>query len=494
MRGLLLLTLLLLPATAHAQVEVAWNEPTRGVAIAVDGGDNVYTVDYEYNPGGDITLTKRAADGSFLWASTYNQTDNSKWEKATWVATDHGGNALVAGTVMSGYSNPVNAASILMKYSPGGQLLWRNVYESSFDGSYTRKCLVDEDDNIYVLGMGSGPAGYVTKVKKFAPDGSPLWTYFDADGIGAPINVKFAPDGDLVITGRAIFGSINGYARIDRDGQEIWSLPGVNSLTVGDAAGDQAGNTYLVHEVYEAGGGTTIKKLSPSGGLLWSHDYAMSAFRVEVGTDDCPVICGYPNAGTPGAAFLKADSDGSLLWANLDADGPHALLGHARLMLDSANNAYLAAGIMTSQAVCKVSSDGASEWTATIPGGGYALGIALGTTNDVFVVGGTTARLEQVNSASAPDIDVAGRFVLHGGFPNPATTTTTIRYTLPEEADVALGLFDLSGREVLALRRGVEGPGDQSVSCSLAGLAAGTYFYRLEVDGEVKASSIRVVR
>ena len=215
---------------------------------------------------------------------------------------------------------------------------------------------------------------------------------------------------------------------------------------------------------------------------------------IEAGTDDCPVICGYPNAGTPGAAFVKVDGDGALLWANLDADGPHTLLSHARLMLDSANNAYLAAGLMTSQAVCKVSSGGASEWTATIPGGGYALGIAIGTTNDVFVVGGTTAMLGQLNSASAPGIVASSRFALHGGFPNPATAATTIRYSLQREANVVLGLFDLSGREVRSLRRGVEGPGDKSVSYSVAGLAAGTYFYRLEVGGEVKAASIRIVR
>jgi hypothetical protein len=87
-------------------------------------------------------------------------------EVATWVETDQLGNVLVCGTIRSGYSNPVNANSLLMKFSPSGVLLWRKVYETDFDGSSTKKCLVDADNNIYVLGLGTGPNGMVTKVKK----------------------------------------------------------------------------------------------------------------------------------------------------------------------------------------------------------------------------------------------------------------------------------------------------------------------------------------
>ena len=36
-----------LPLTARAQVAVAWSQFTRGVSIAVDRSDNVFTLDYE---------------------------------------------------------------------------------------------------------------------------------------------------------------------------------------------------------------------------------------------------------------------------------------------------------------------------------------------------------------------------------------------------------------------------------------------------------------
>lgn len=381
----------------HAQVTTEWVNQPRGVSIATDASNNVYTVDWEYNPGGDITLTKRSTSGNILWQVAYNNTDVTRFEVATWVETDNLGNILVSGTIRSGFSNPVDAASILMKYDAAGNLLWRKVYESSFDGSYTKKCLVDAANNIYVLGMGSGPLGYVTKVKKFAPNGGTLWTYYDNAGIGAPVNFKFTPDKKIVIAARGIIGSVNGYAKIDLNGNNIWNYPGVFSLYVGDAAGDSFGNTYLTHQEYVFNGRGEIKKLSPSGTLIWEKFHTMVGYRVEVGTDNAAVISGFPNGGTGGAAFMKYDSNGNVLWQNMDADGPsYSLLLHAQMGLDDDNNAYLAAGTLFDMAVCKVNSNGSSAWTQTAPGG-FAYGFDLGTDNNVYVVGGNTAKFAQTS-------------------------------------------------------------------------------------------------
>lgn len=382
-----------LGSSSQAQVQVDWVAPTRGVSIAVDAADNSFTADFEQALGAEITVTKRDIHGNPLWTSRVDQTDNTKWEIATWVAVDSRGDVLVSGTLMSGYSNPVEAASLLLKFAADGTPLYRIVYESSFDGSFTRKLLLDEDDDAYVLGMGSGPAGYVTKVKKFSSAGLVLWTWFDSHGIGRPVNFKFARNGDLVIAARAPFGSLNGYARVDRQGNEQWALAGVQSLTVGDAAGDALGNSYLVHGEYVMNGGTVVKKLDAQGGLLWEHAYPSSGFRVEVGDDDRAVVSGFPSSGSVGAAFFKIDSAGGLLWQNLDADGPLGLLYHAQMLVDSQGAAYLAASTLFEMAVCKVNADGSSAWTVTLPGSN-ARGMAFGNLpGSLFVVGGTTARL-----------------------------------------------------------------------------------------------------
>jgi len=403
MKTLFVLFLTVLSSVMYAQVQLAWYNYPGGVAAATDASNNVYTANWDYNPGGDITLTKRDAAGNILWEVPYNNTDPTRHEVATWVETDGAGNILVSGTIRSGYSNPVNANSLLMKFDPSGTLLWRVVYETDFDGSSTRKCLVDSDNNIYVLGLGNSGTGIVTKVKKFSPGGTALWSWFDNAGIGAPQNFKLTPDNHLLISGRGITGSINGYAKISLSGTSVWSLAGINSLTVGDAAGDSFGNTYLINGQYGVStSGSVVRKLSPSGALLWETLNTMAGMRIEVGSDNNPVISGYPNSGSFGAAFMKFDVSGNMLWQNLDADGPgYALLAHAQMKLDGFNAAYLAAGTMSLMAVCKVNSDGTSAWTASTSSG-YASCLDFGTDNSVFVTGGTTARFIQSGSATVP--------------------------------------------------------------------------------------------
>jgi hypothetical protein len=400
--------------TASAQVTLDWSKSDRGVSIAVDAANNVFTADYEQQLGAEMTLTKRDVLGNLLWKSSFDQTDNTKWEAATWVATDAAGNAYLSGTSKSGYSNPVNAASLLVKFAPDGTVLWRKVYETSFDGSYTRKCLVDSAGDIYVLGMGSGPAGFVTKIKKFAPDGSTIWTWFDAAGIGAPVNFKFAPDGDLLISGRSIFGSIDGFARVDAAGNTVWSKVGIQSLTVGDVASDASGASYLVHGNYN-GSGCVVKKVNAAGSLLFDLVYPIGAQRIEVGPDGSPVLAGFPANGGAGAAFLKIDAAGTQLWSNPDADGPLSLLLHAKLIVDDSNDAYFAAGTLFEMAVCKVNADGTSAWTKTMSGS-YANDFVLGShDSSIFVVGGATVRL--LDAAEGPWTNVGKGLAGSDGIP-----------------------------------------------------------------------------
>lgn len=385
-----IIALMLMSSLTQAQITVDWYNYPGGVGIATDSVNNVYTANWDYNPGGDITLTKRNSSGTILWNATYDNTDNTRHEVATWVETDHAGNCIVSGTIRSGYSNPVNAASVLMKYSNAGVLLWRVVYENSFDGSSTKKCLIDANNNIYVLGIGTGPNGQVTKVKKFNSSGVPVWDYFDS-GIGAPITFKFTPDNKIVIVHRGITGSINGYSKIDLNGNNIWSMAGITSLSIGDAAGDVFGNTYIING---ANPGSVLKKLSPAGTVIWSQPNSNNGTKVEVGSDNNPVIGGNPPAGY-GVMFMKYDTLGNLLWQNLDADGPSlALLSLAPMKLDVTNAAYIAGSTMSAMGVCKVNSNGSSAWAITTPSG-YPVWYEFGTDYNVYVIGGTTAKISQ---------------------------------------------------------------------------------------------------
>jgi hypothetical protein len=391
---LFLNTMMQATVPAYAQVTADWVQGPGGVAVAGDGKGNVYTVRYDSNLAGDILLIKHNSSGVEQWQASYNQTDPTKWDQASWVSCDPGGNVIVCGTLKSGYSNPVNAASILMKFSPAGNLLWRVVYDGPFDGSSTRRCLVDGDGIIYVLGLGVAPNGLVTRVKAFNPDGGVRWNWFDSQGIGAAQHFKFSPDRGILIYCRGITGSINGYAKLDLSGNTLWSLPGIASQPSGDLAGDSQGNTYIVHGEYVPNGGTVLRKLDPAGATLWSVTHPFGGFRVEVGGDDLPVACGYNPPTSGGAAFVKFDSSGVVVWQNLNADGNQNLLLHSQLLLDGRNNAFLAAGTLFQMAVCKVNSDGTDGWLY-LGGGNSASAIAMGPAGRVYVTGLNTVQLSQ---------------------------------------------------------------------------------------------------
>lgn len=391
MKKIITLLVVLSCAFSFAQVSVEWSNFPSGVALGLDSSDNVYTAYWDSNPAGDISIVKRNSAGSVVWETVYDNTDATRHETATWVETDSQGNVLVSGTIRSGFSNPVNANSILMKFNSDGTLLWRVVYENDFDGSSTRKCLIDANDNVYVLGIGMGTNGLVTNVRKFSSSGESLFNYFDA-GNGAPLNFKFTPDNAIVIVHRSITGSINKYSKISLTGTNILVSESFNSLSSGDASGDAFGNTYVING--NGNSGSTLTKLSPNGTVLWSQNNSMIGTRVEVGSDNNPIIGGSPAVGY-GVAFMKYDSSGNLLWQNLDADGASfSLLSLTNMKIDDQNAAYIAGGTMSQMAVCKVNNDGTSAWTIATSSG-YPVDFDFGSDNSVYVTGGTTAKINQ---------------------------------------------------------------------------------------------------
>ncbi len=475
MKNRLLLAVFLLSAATQAQVTIDWYNDPGGVAIAIDSSDNTYTANWDYNPAGDILLTKRNSSGSVLWNASFDNTDQTRHEVATWVETDHAGDILVSGTIRSGFSSPENAASVLMKFNAEGTLLWRVVYDSQFDGSSTRKCLVDANNNIYVLGIGTGPNGQVTRVKKFDSAGNIVWDYFDS-GIGAPVNFKLSPDNQIIIIHRGITGNFNAYSKIDLNGNNIWSINYIISLASGDASGDAAGCTYIINTNQSmTNPGSTLFKVSPTGGTLWSQTNLILGNRVETGSDQNPVISGYPAAGY-GTAMLKYNQSGTLLWQNLDADGPgNAFLAHAQLKLDPQNAAYLAGSTMSQMGLCKVNPDGTLAWTTTIPFG-YPACHVFGSDNSVYITGGTTAKLGQTVTTGLEEPNMKGS--AFDVYPNPVNEHVSI--TLPNNyPSYTFEIFNLTGQKVYAAAGIIDASETGQLTINLKELKPGIYFCRI---------------
>ena len=85
-------------------------------------------------------------------------------------------------------------------------------------------------------------------------------------------------------------------------------------------------------------------------------------------------------------------------------------------------------------------------------------------------------------------------FALEPNFPNPFTTSTTLRYVLPEAAHVRLDIYDLLGRRVATLADGPAEPGRYEQRFHADGLANGAYVARLTAGPHTATQRITLLR
>lgn len=79
-------------------------------------------------------------------------------------------------------------------------------------------------------------------------------------------------------------------------------------------------------------------------------------------------------------------------------------------------------------------------------------------------------------------------------YPNPFNPTTTIKFTLPQKADVSLRVFDLLGREVAELVRGEREAGEHQTRFDASQLSTGVYIYQLRVGNDIITKKMTLIK
>ena len=134
-----------------------------------------------------------------------------------------------------------------------------------------------------------------------------------------------------------------------------------------------------------------------------------------------------------------------------------------------------------------------------------------GTTSEAqsyrYRVSGLTAgryafRLQQVDVDGTPSLSpvvtiavgVPQAFSLHGAYPNPSKTVTTIPFDVSRTASVRLTVYDVLGRRAAVLVDAEYAPGRHEVQFDARRLAGGVYFYRVRMGGFRATRKLVVVR
>jgi hypothetical protein len=81
------------------------------------------------------------------------------------------------------------------------------------------------------------------------------------------------------------------------------------------------------------------------------------------------------------------------------------------------------------------------------------------------------------------DVSLPSKFALEQNYPNPFNPSTSIQFSLPVDAQVTIGVYNLVGEKVAEIASGNFTAGSQKVTFNASALTSGIYFYQLNATG-----------
>ena len=88
--------------------------------------------------------------------------------------------------------------------------------------------------------------------------------------------------------------------------------------------------------------------------------------------------------------------------------------------------------------------------------------------------------------------DPLNTFSLEQNYPNPFNPTTTIKYEIPNTANIKLIIYDILGREIQTLVNEIQNPGIYEIEFNAASMSSGVYIYKIQA-GEFMATRKMVI-
>ena len=289
MKKILITLLLLLSNILPAQVTQEWVATYSGTGSGYNFPKKM-TIDFEGNiivagnsdstHGYDYIILKYTPSGNLIWKQRYNGIGNG-YDYLSGMVLDDSGNVYVTGSSEEGSSRGgINWVTI--KYNSSGSMKWKrslnwtaNLVDENFGMN------IDKDRNIYVIGFGR-----VTSLER------------------AMLTMKYNPDGDSVWC--ASYTSLAqrsnwGYSVVTDDSDNVYSS-GYGAVPTGNE---------IVTIKYDSGGQRKWVKTAPTG----EGDYLRPVFSA-VDSSNNIVVVGYSYfSNNYDFQTLKYSSAGDLLWS-----------------------------------------------------------------------------------------------------------------------------------------------------------------------------------
>ena len=85
-------------------------------------------------------------------------------------------------------------------------------------------------------------------------------------------------------------------------------------------------------------------------------------------------------------------------------------------------------------------------------------------------------------------------YTLSQNYPNPFNPATVINFTLPEQTNAKVIIYDALGNQIDVIADGVKPAGSYSVKWNASNNASGIYFYKLETDNFVQVRKMILMK
>lgn len=142
------------------------------------------------------------------------------------------------------------------------------------------------------------------------------------------------------------------------------------------------------------------------------------------------------------------------------------------------------------------------ELTPPIMRGGYVYmwieeDRSFGIHNPAFTVSMLKAAIEElggVTSIDYPDNGVPQEYQLSQNYPNPFNPSTTIEFSVPNQSNVKVVVYDALGNQLDIIYDGLTEAGTYKVMWEASNYASGIYFYRMETDNFVQVKKMLLMK
>ncbi|NOS84089.1 MAG: T9SS type A sorting domain-containing protein [Ignavibacteria bacterium] len=508
--------LLLIAVSIYAQPTEQWasryNSPANSTDNAkymtVDNSGNVIVTGVSAG-GNDLTTVKYSPTGAEMWASTHSTTGA---DFPCGIAADNSGNIIIGGTDFQ-----ANYNWVIIKYNSAGNIQWIQHHNGAANRhDYAQAMICDANGNIYISGSveKSTTGTFELVTIKYNSSGVFQWTNRTDVVYPYVFDMKLDPSGNVYLCGALSSTNTNAFlAKVSNGGTLLFLQTYDNTPFAAEDSFYSLGMNNSGSEIFVTGrswGGNTLKfdcvtaKYNSSGVSQWVQRYnglgsgddrgfslvidnsgnvysaGESYGGVSAGRDIA--IAKYSSSGTPLGfqRYTLGDEDEGAYKIRMDASQNFYLAGFSNsdILVLKYNNA------LTLQWIKKYNGpanddDGPSDMMLDNTGNIYVTGTSKGIgTNYDYV----TIKYSQTVGLNQISTDIPTEYSLSQNYPNPFNPSTTIKFDIPNEANVKITVYDMLGKEVKVLADEFTQAGSYEVNFDASMLSSGTYFYKLTAD------------